>query len=243
MSQFEYLRERDRNADNLFYTPNTPEETAAMESAAKKQAEILAAQRAAEALQSTARLAVARAAAQIQAGQVPVMMMMPPRHVSRSPSPSFYLAQNIHYYNAVGSNGHTNNITNTGLPNSSYNPTTNSNNNINITTSNASTNASAKVALTRPKVKRVEIYRGPPDDVLAGGWPEGWTKVIMQRQGGATKGSKDKYWHSPKGHKFSSKVQVQKFLKALVQTQGNETAAITFYKHIELHPQIVRPAT
>lgn len=98
----------------------------------------------------------------------------------------------------------------------------------------ASSNFAKSTKAAPTKVKRVEIYRGPPNDALPGGWPQGWTQIILQRQSGASSGTKDRYWFSPGGYKFSSKVQVRKFVKALAKSQGNEPKALAIFKHISI---------
>lgn len=84
----------------------------------------------------------------------------------------------------------------------------------------------------------IEGYRGPPDGVLPDGnpWPEGWTKVTVERTGGQTSGRVDKYWFSPGNHKFRSKVDIQRFLKALSfpAVGGDEVAALKIYKDVRL---------
>lgn len=82
---------------------------------------------------------------------------------------------------------------------------------------------------TKTKVSRKEVlpvWTGPPDEDIDGGWPKGWVKKIFARKNGATKGSTDRYWYSPKEKfKLRSMVQVRKFLKALAETKGDERKA------------------
>jgi len=82
---------------------------------------------------------------------------------------------------------------------------------------------------TKAKVSRQEalpVWTGLPDENMDGGWPKGWVKKIFARKNGATKGSTDRYWYSPKEKfKLRSMVQVKKFLKALAVTKGDEKKA------------------
>ena len=52
---------------------------------------------------------------------------------------------------------------------------------------------------------------------------EGWTVSETRRKSGATKGRRDKTWHSPCGRDFRSLVQVKKF-KAKQSHQGSKSA-------------------
>lgn len=82
---------------------------------------------------------------------------------------------------------------------------------------------------TKSKVARKEqppVWAGPPDEDIDGGWPKGWMKRVFARKNGASKGSTDRYWYSPKeSFKLRSMVQVKKFLKALKETKGDEKMA------------------
>jgi len=82
---------------------------------------------------------------------------------------------------------------------------------------------------TKAKVERKEqapVWEGPPDEDIDGGWPKGWLKKVFARKNGASKGSTDRYWYSPKeSFKLRSMVQVKKFLKALKETKGDEKMA------------------
>ena len=84
--------------------------------------------------------------------------------------------------------------------------------------------------------KPVEVYRGPPDDPLEGGWPPGWVKTLVERQGGLCKGNKDRYWHTPGNRKLRSMIEVKKFMKALTlpEVAGNEAAAWKVFKKLQL---------
>jgi len=82
---------------------------------------------------------------------------------------------------------------------------------------------------TKAKVARKEAFAewtGPPNEDIDGGWPKGWVKKVFARKNGASKGSTDRYWYSPEEKfKLRSIVQVKKFLKALVETKGDEKKA------------------
>lgn len=67
-----------------------------------------------------------------------------------------------------------------------------------------------------------EIWSGPPDEELPGGWPRGWTKKVFERASGASKGHRDRYWFTPqKQYKLRSIIGVRKFLGYL-RTVGND---------------------
>jgi hypothetical protein len=69
-----------------------------------------------------------------------------------------------------------------------------------------------------------QTYSGPPDEPIEGGWPAGWTKIIVPRKSGAK--TPDKYWYSPiKQLKFRSLVEVKRFMAALATCNGDETEA------------------
>ena len=86
-------------------------------------------------------------------------------------------------------------------------------------------------ASSKTSSKNLPIYVGPPDDVLEGGWPDGWIKRVYKRGGGGggsikTAGTTDKYWYTPsKSYKLRSMVQVKKFVKALERFDGDEELA------------------
>jgi len=51
-------------------------------------------------------------------------------------------------------------------------------------------------------------------------------KKVFERKSGATKGSRDRYWYSPKEKfKLRSLVEVKRFLKALATSEGDEKKA------------------
>ena len=74
------------------------------------------------------------------------------------------------------------------------------------------------------------ISQGPPTEHLKGGWPPGWTQVIMERQSGKTEGRWDRYWYSPRcRYMFRSMVTVKQFLSFLERTKGNEPMAFEMF--------------
>lgn len=82
------------------------------------------------------------------------------------------------------------------------------------------------------KPAAAEVWSGPPDDKLEGGWPEGWVKKKIERSGGATKGRLDPYWYSPlTAKKFRSMTEVRRFLALLGETSGDENAAWNLFKN------------
>jgi hypothetical protein len=79
------------------------------------------------------------------------------------------------------------------------------------------------------------IWEGKPDEKLEGGWPSGWIKRIYERQEGASKGTKDRYWYTPiQKYKLRSMVEVKKFLKALADHDGDEIMAKKKFKSYSL---------
>ena len=76
-----------------------------------------------------------------------------------------------------------------------------------------------------------EVWSGPPDEAIPGGWPDGWTKKLFERPTGKTKGTKDRYWYSPKTQKkFRSMIEVNRFMDALKQANGDEDRAWKIFK-------------
>jgi len=89
----------------------------------------------------------------------------------------------------------------------------------------------------------IEVYRGRPTEQLDGEytgvtgagndnnnnniyWPNGWTKILMQRRNGKEIGKSDPYWITPKvKYKLRSMVEVKQFLIALQLYNGNENIA------------------
>jgi len=58
------------------------------------------------------------------------------------------------------------------------------------------------------------------------GLPPGWTvKSVARKGGGCHAGVVDKYWFSPDGEKFRSKISVKKFLENLIEKNRNIDAA------------------
>ncbi|CAB9504965.1 CpG-binding domain protein 3 [Seminavis robusta] len=85
-----------------------------------------------------------------------------------------------------------------------------------------------------PLPKPEEVYRGPPSEVLEGGWPPGWIKTEVKRRNGTSSGHRDRYWYSPGGKKFRSMVEIKKFMVALTIESGDEEAAWKIFKSIQL---------
>ena len=76
------------------------------------------------------------------------------------------------------------------------------------------------------RVPATEVWSGPPDDKIEGGWPKGWLKKKFERSSGTSKGTHDRYWFSPvEQYKFRSIKEVKKFLDCLKKTGGDETKA------------------
>jgi len=81
----------------------------------------------------------------------------------------------------------------------------------------------------RPAAK--EIWSGAPTEQIEGGWPPGWTKKVFQRQSGDSKGGTDRYWYTPKHQlKLRSMAEIQRFMKALIQCEGDEVMAYKYRK-------------
>lgn len=77
----------------------------------------------------------------------------------------------------------------------------------------------------------VEVYSGEPNEPLEGGWPPGWTKKIFERPSGATKGTHDRYWYTPiTKRKLRSMIEVNRFLAALGESNGDEDEAWKIFK-------------
>ena len=85
---------------------------------------------------------------------------------------------------------------------------------------------------TPTKFSAKEMWRGAPTEPLEGGWPKGWVKQIVQRQRGATAGTNDAYWYSPKENKkFRSMKEIRSFLGHLEACNGDESEAWKLFKH------------
>ena len=81
----------------------------------------------------------------------------------------------------------------------------------------------------RKSAKEVECC--PPTEPLEGGWPPGWIRKKFERLSGATKGSTDRYWYSPKTNKkFRSMTEIKRFLPILNSKNGDEDAAWKEFK-------------
>jgi hypothetical protein len=71
-----------------------------------------------------------------------------------------------------------------------------------------------------------EIWSGRPDEVIEGGWPDGWIKKTFERQSGKTAGTTDSYWYSPIAKiRLRSMKEVTTFLNLLPQCNGDEHLA------------------
>ena len=93
----------------------------------------------------------------------------------------------------------------------------------------AAARAKIKATLQNPSEKNPnEVYSGPPDDYLEGGWPPGWIKKAVMRTVGVQKGKADRYWYTPKlGFKLRSLSGVKRFIAALKECDGDEDQAFT----------------
>jgi hypothetical protein len=94
---------------------------------------------------------------------------------------------------------------------------------------------SQKPAMSKPKaettrVKPQEVWSGPPDEFLEGGWPPGWFKRTFSRMSSA-KAHTDSYWYSPKEkYKLRSMKEVRRFMDALRVENGDEKEAWKRFK-------------
>jgi hypothetical protein len=81
------------------------------------------------------------------------------------------------------------------------------------------------------KKKNPEVWSGPPDDKLEGGWPAGWVKKKFERKTGRLAGRADSYWFSPIRQKqLRSMAEVKRFMAALKQANGDEDKAWAIFK-------------
>ncbi len=81
------------------------------------------------------------------------------------------------------------------------------------------------------------VAEGIPDEAYPGGgdWPPGWKKRVYQRRSGASKGHLDRYWYTPQLQvKLRSMPEIQRWLEAMKQTDGNEEESKKLYKNITL---------
>ena len=71
----------------------------------------------------------------------------------------------------------------------------------------------------------VEIYSGPPDEELEGGWPSGWVKMVFRR---TKSGIFDRYYFTPeKKFKLRSLKKVKQFIDILAtRAKGDEEKAL-----------------
>ena len=86
--------------------------------------------------------------------------------------------------------------------------------------------------LSKNGILPVEVYRGKPTESLVDigldHWPEGWIKILIQRQSGKFAGKSDSYWYTPKQHfKLRSMVEIKQFLIALryCNNTGNDNTS------------------
>lgn len=88
------------------------------------------------------------------------------------------------------------------------------------------TKAKRSSAFGKPiRAHPIEISRGAPDEPLEGGWPTGWVRKVYERQSGASKGHRDRYWYTPeKKFKLRSMSDVRKFI-AYFKTVRSEDLA------------------
>jgi len=91
------------------------------------------------------------------------------------------------------------------------------------------------------KMKSNEVWKTPPDTFRKGGWPAGWKKKETMHQVGKTKGRKDCFWYSPGKKRFQLMVEVEHFINALQQVEGNEKLAWKIKKHFRLVPRLGEP--
>ena len=76
-----------------------------------------------------------------------------------------------------------------------------------------------------------EVFSGPPNEPLEGGWPPGWIKKVVERQTGASAGGTDRYWYSPQTNKkFRSMAEIKRFMAHLKAYGGDEDAAWIRFK-------------
>ena len=73
-----------------------------------------------------------------------------------------------------------------------------------------------------------EIYRGPPEEEMEGGWPQGWLQVTVQRRVGRK--IKDRYYFSPSCKKFRSLKETKDFLALAEKAGGDEEEAWKLFR-------------
>jgi hypothetical protein len=82
------------------------------------------------------------------------------------------------------------------------------------------------------------VWEGVPEETYPGPgniWPNGWLKRLYERKGGATKGTKDRYWYSPVlAVKLRSMVEVKRFVAALEMYGDDEEQAKKMYKKLNI---------
>lgn len=99
---------------------------------------------------------------------------------------------------------------------------------------NKQKSSTKKATLAKTTARRqapVEVECCAPDEEVEGGWPPGWLRRKFERKSGATAGSFDRYWYSPKtGKKFRSMTEIKRFLLLVKQGKGDEDAAWLLFK-------------
>ena len=114
------------------------------------------------------------------------------------------------------------------------------------TASSSSSSLPSKTDSSNSSTAPLELYRGVPTESLADiglvEWPEGWLKVVTQRQGGKSAGQSDSYWYSPiEQVKLRSIVSVKQFLLALRHANQDETSAKRTMHNFSVDPTTILP--
>jgi hypothetical protein len=79
--------------------------------------------------------------------------------------------------------------------------------------------------------KEVATVPAPEPEFADNKYGKGWIRKEFLRASGATKGTTDKYWYSPKmQHRLRSMAEVRRFLKCLEAKEGDEEEAFKLFK-------------
>lgn len=112
------------------------------------------------------------------------------------------------------------------------------------TTSTVSKIAPLPPAHRRPGACAKEVWAGPPDEFLEGGWPPGWVKRVFERVSGKSKGDRYRYLYPPNnGKKLRSMVEVRRYLgvEELPKAKGERPRKAVSFIASNGEARIVKP--
>jgi len=94
---------------------------------------------------------------------------------------------------------------------------------------NATSNSKPSVKHPTPTKKASPAIDKAGQAIYDADLPTGWTKTLVAHSSEA-KSNFDKYWFSPKGHKFRSKAELARYLGLVYENKGDETESWNAFK-------------